>query len=81
MTDKNTPAYPQSLTTSSDGTTYASYDWISGSGMTLHQHYAGLAMQELIALHGRDERRNDIVAEALSWADSMIAAYAEREKG
>ena len=51
--------------------------FISSTGMTLRQWYAGMAMQALITLEGID--RDDITVEAYRQADSMIG-YEKGEK-
>lgn len=71
--DKNMPAFPTS-----------EYLEIEG-GMSLHQYYAGLALQtiklnyELLPFTG-DDYYKDIANKSLLIADAMIEAYEKREK-
>lgn len=46
-------------------------------GMTLRQHYAGLAMQGLLACPGIDGPYDEIAAHAVNAADSLIAELAK----
>lgn len=57
-------AFPHSITLTSGGEFHA-------NGMTLREHYAGLAMQGLAASGLRQEL---IVEEAINTADALIAA-------
>lgn len=68
MSDKNRPAFPNEY----------------GSGMTLREHYAGLAMQGVIAndelLTRIDDGDRGAMQFCVAWADALIAEL-QREAG
>lgn len=53
----------------------------NGGGMTLREHYAGLALQSLIPIAATTEyvltTREDVAAESVRYADALIAALAD----
>ena len=51
------------------------------NGMTLHQWFAGMAMQGLYATGIKDDLNEATIADcALNMADEMIAAYEKRDR-
>lgn len=46
---------------------------LSQAGMTLRQHYAGLAMQGMLADHTLSASCEDFAREAVEFADALIA--------
>ena len=72
----STPIYPQS-TDCNDGINR----WTeSKGGMTLRQHYAGLALQGMLANPAKDYNPDDLAREAWMYADLMIYILLQNTK-
>ncbi|MBB4063644.1 hypothetical protein [Gellertiella hungarica] len=55
-------------------------EWQDNAGMTKREYFAGLAMQGLLGSNGNDGtymRANEIVREAVWYADALIAELAK----
>ena len=48
-------------------------------GMTLHQHFAGLAMQALLASHGLSDR-DQFAKFSIEYADALIAQLNQQKE-
>ena len=78
MDNKDMPAMPQSGTEGVSGDLNSSSDW-GGSGLTKREHFAGLAMQNIINRYNPweqgdfDSSEYEIVAEnAVGLADALL---------
>ena len=78
---KDTPAFPYVLKMSHDdglghatGVTSVTLD----SGMTLHQWFAGMALQGLLACPNTNTTFEGFASDSLKYADAMIAAYEQK---
>ncbi len=80
MSKDGGPAFPQSVS-SSEGPT-CSFDFVDGSGMSLRDHFAGMAMQgfclQATGQYDKGPCNAAIVERSYVIADLMLA---EREKG
>lgn len=64
------PVYPAAMYETEHGDKV--YPVNSYEGVSLHQWYAGMALQGLLAHYGAGQTRNDLVDLSLQYADAMI---------
>lgn len=70
----NQSAFPRAVATDAYGTVRSTME-SDDHGMTLRQHYAGLAMQGLLSTPCTDGMRpSELAEEALNYVDALIAA-------
>ena len=77
MNNADKPAMPISVSSSTHGNICSS-DFEYGEGLTKREHFAGLAMQGLLAggycIDDSQNRLNDVPSEAINLADALLKA-------
>lgn len=69
MSTKDKPAFPS-----------CGADGRGPSGMTLHQWFAGMALQGLLACTNTSTTFEGFASDSLKYADAIIAEYEKRQK-
>tara|TARA_R110002072_G_scaffold228108_1_gene384904 strand:- start:252 stop:488 length:237 start_codon:yes stop_codon:yes gene_type:complete len=72
MNNADKPAMPISVSSSTHGNICSS-DFEYGEGLTKREHFAGLAMQALLAKHG-NENADDCASYAVEYANALLKA-------
>ena len=72
MNNADKPAMPISVSSSTHGNICSS-DFDFGEGLTKREHFAGLAMQALLAKYG-NENADDCASYAVEYANALLKA-------
>ena len=70
MNNADKPAMPISVSSSTHGNICSS-DFTYGEGLTKREHFAGLAMQALLARYG-NENADDCASYAVEYANALL---------
>ena len=73
MNNSNMPAMPQSLAMSDDGRMYGTHEHDgTAGGLTKLEHFAGLAMQGILAREGNKVQADEVAFASFVYAKALL---------